>query len=178
MKKLNNKGLTAIEVLISFTIASIIIISMFKVLNVFEQKEEVVSVKTAVTSYKNQVNKSIMDDIIKCGGLNNVEVDKEEVVGDAHSKKATLMFKKTDGNCLPKDIKIQQDSNGDASYIKYGSERFNMPKVLNLKFTESDIIQREGFVEFRVSFHHPDIGNQFDAIKIILPLESYYSRVY
>ena len=45
MKKLNNHGLTAVEVLICFSITAVIVISLFKIINNFNEKQTVESRK-------------------------------------------------------------------------------------------------------------------------------------
>ena len=68
-KKLNNKGLTAVEILVCFSIVSIVVVSMFKVVNNQRDKQTIASYKNSVTTYKNSVMKTIEDGIIKGEGI-------------------------------------------------------------------------------------------------------------
>lgn len=69
MKKLNNKGLTAIEVLVCFAIISVIVISMFNIVNNYKNKRDIESYKLDITTYKNTVTKTIYNDIIENEGI-------------------------------------------------------------------------------------------------------------
>ena len=69
VKKLNNKGLTAVEILVCFSIVSIVVVSMFKVVNNQRDKQTIASYKNSVTTYKNSVMKTIEDGIIKGEGI-------------------------------------------------------------------------------------------------------------
>lgn len=68
-KKLNQNGLTAIEVLVSFVLVSIIVISMMNVVTNYKDREEQESYKTSITTYKNILTKTIYDDIIANNGV-------------------------------------------------------------------------------------------------------------
>lgn len=68
-KKLNNKGLTAVEILVCFVLVSIIIISMMNVVTNYKDKEEQESYKNSITTYKNILTKTIYDDIINNKGV-------------------------------------------------------------------------------------------------------------
>ena len=74
MKKLNNKGLTLVEILVSFSIAAIVVISMFNVVMNYQQEASMESVKSEIVSYKNTITKTIQTDIIK-GNLRSVHLD-------------------------------------------------------------------------------------------------------
>ena len=80
MKKLNNKGLTAIEVLVCFTIVSIIVISMLNVVNNYKDKQTTESYKTSITTYKNTLTKIINKDIINNKGV--ISASSTQVNGD------------------------------------------------------------------------------------------------
>lgn len=184
MKRINNKGLTAIEVLISFTIAAIIIVGMMKILNNFETKEEFTSAKSTVSTYKNTVLKTIMNDIISCGGVNDTSEITEEKIETEDEEgfviRTTLNF---NGTCSDKIIEVkqldEQASSSKKSYVKYGDETFYMPKVTNLSFNESKIMnQDDKFLIIYVGFNHSELGNQFDAINIVLPLSKTYINSY
>lgn len=73
MKKLNNKGMTAIEVLICFSIVSVIAISMLHIVNNFRVKEEVESYKMRITTFKNTVSRAILKDIMDNGGIKKLD---------------------------------------------------------------------------------------------------------
>ena len=72
MKKLNNKGLTAIEVLVCFAIISVIVISMLNIVNNYKNKQNLESYKSSINTYKTTLTKAIYDDIINNKGVINV----------------------------------------------------------------------------------------------------------
>lgn len=72
IRKLNNRGLTAVELIVSFALVSIITIAMFGVVNRYRDKENMESFKNTVTTYKNTLTQTIYNDIIANNGLNDV----------------------------------------------------------------------------------------------------------
>ena len=67
MKKLNNKGITTIEVLICFILVVIITVSMYATVSSFNEKKIIEGYKEEVYDYKNILTKDIKDDLIKIG---------------------------------------------------------------------------------------------------------------
>ena len=74
IRKLNNKGMTAIEILITFAIVVVIGVSMYDGIMDLKNKETVASYKLSLTTYKNLLTKDIQDDLIKVG-LSAVSMD-------------------------------------------------------------------------------------------------------
>ena len=67
MKKLNNKGITTIEVLICFVLIVIITVSIYATISNFNEKKVLESYKEQILNYKNLLTKDIQDDLIKVG---------------------------------------------------------------------------------------------------------------
>lgn len=67
MKKLNNKGLTIIEVVLCFVLVSIITVSMYSVISTFNEKRIQEKIKEEIFAYRNLLTKDIEDDFIKIG---------------------------------------------------------------------------------------------------------------
>ena len=67
MKKLNNKGITTIEVIICFLLVVIIATSMYTTVSAFNEKRIIEQYKEEIYSYKNILTKQIQDDFIKVG---------------------------------------------------------------------------------------------------------------
>lgn len=67
MKKLNNKGMTTIEVLLCFVLTVILAASMFGTISSFNQKRLIESYKEKIYTYKELLTKDIQDDFIKVG---------------------------------------------------------------------------------------------------------------
>ncbi len=88
LKKLNNKGMTAIEILVTFVIVAIIVVSMYDGILDLKNKETVASYKLSLVTYKNLLTKDIQDDLIKIGlssvsttPLTRIKDEKEDVIG-------------------------------------------------------------------------------------------------
>lgn len=65
--KLNNKGITTIEVIISFVIIVIIASSLFNTISAYNQKRLIENYKSKIYTYKNTLTKTIEDDFVKIG---------------------------------------------------------------------------------------------------------------
>ena len=65
--KLNNKGMTIIEILVCFVIVSIIATSIYSLVSTFNNRKTEESYKQEIYKYKNLLTKEIYDDIIKKG---------------------------------------------------------------------------------------------------------------
>ena len=76
MMKLNNKGITTIEVIICFVLVVIVTISMYSTISYFNEKRLLEDYKEQVYSYKDILTKNIQDDLIKIG-LTHAEYKKE-----------------------------------------------------------------------------------------------------
>lgn len=73
MLKLNNKGMTTAEILVSFILVAIISTSLYTTFSNYSRKMERESNKLEINKFKNILTKQIQDDIIK-GGLINAKI--------------------------------------------------------------------------------------------------------
>ena len=62
---LNNKGMSAVEVLITFTLVAVISVSLLNVVMTYKDREETESYKQEIITYKNNITKMIEDDATK-----------------------------------------------------------------------------------------------------------------
>ena len=67
MKKLNQRGITTIEVIISFVLVILISASLFTTITAYNTKRLNENYKSQIYTYKNQLTKVIQDDFIKKG---------------------------------------------------------------------------------------------------------------
>lgn len=65
LRKLDNRGMTVIEIIISFTLVSIISVSLINVVMSYKDREETESYKKEILTFKNTVTKDIQDDMTK-----------------------------------------------------------------------------------------------------------------
>ena len=64
---LNEKGMTAVEVLVCFILVVVITVSMYTTVSTYKNKQQIESFKEQIYTYKNLLSKDINDDIIKVG---------------------------------------------------------------------------------------------------------------
>lgn len=80
--KLNNKGVTTIEILISFVLLAIIVVSLYGSVESYKNKQNIESNKNQIMTYKNLLTKEIQDDLIM-KGLIDVTVKHQPLGQDA-----------------------------------------------------------------------------------------------
>lgn len=81
-KKLNNKGMTTVEILISFVLVALISTSLYTTISNYNRKMDRETFKLEINKYKNILTKEIQDDIVK-GGLISAQIK------EFHSSNAT-----------------------------------------------------------------------------------------
>ena len=83
MKKLmlNEKGMTAVEVLVCFILVVVITVSMYTTVSTYKNKQQIESYKEQIYTYKNLLSKDINDDIVKTG-LVNAEITEFNTTGN------------------------------------------------------------------------------------------------
>ena len=63
MKKLDYKGITILEIIISFVILSLIAVTLYNSVSYFNDKRRIESYKEQIYTYKNLLTKEIQDDL-------------------------------------------------------------------------------------------------------------------
>lgn len=91
---INNKGMTLIELLISFAITTAIVVSMFNVILNYQTEQSTEAIKSDIISYKNMITKLIQTDIIR-GELRSVRVDQKKHENNYTQYKFTFKFQKS-----------------------------------------------------------------------------------
>ena len=89
MKKLNNKGMTIIEVLVCFVLVAIISTSMYNSISNFNDRRNLESMKEKVINVKNIFTKEVEDDIVKKGLV--YASDKQTLTGPYHMTASGLV---------------------------------------------------------------------------------------
>lgn len=192
-KQLNNKGLTAIEVLVCFSIVAVIVMSMFKVINNQKDKQTIESYKNSVITYKNSVTKTIEEDIRLGGGINILNDINDAV--DTYVISFTLAKTNENSTSNQRTIKIEKkldcDEDSETSTIincdekneiqyYYGDlsssqkDNFPIPNIYNLKFNKIDVSSDSGYLKIYVGFDHPDLGKKYSAFELIDPISATY----
>lgn len=196
MKKLNNKGITTIEVIICFVLIIIVTMSMYSTISYFNEKRLIESYKEKIYNYKDLLTKDIQDDFIKIG-LTHADYQKNV---DGNITKYTI-------NCTMKDgtnrqLLIEQTL-GKSSYhlagldaddyfmIKYGKkngnettyqyEEYPLPE-LGFSKQNNHIIQDlcinniyvdindDNILSIYIGFYHPDLSTRY-GVNIVAPID-------
>ena len=169
MKKLNNKGMTTIEVILCFVLISTIAVSLFATISSFNEKRIIEGYKAEVTTYKNIVTKDIQNDIIKRGLINVIKNNENSF---------TFVFKNGEESTL----EIVKKEDGTPDVISYNGNKYPLPDlgetieagkkikdlhIGNIKY--SDIAYEYGIFSLIIPLDHPDLGNKY-LIKIVIPI--------
>lgn len=181
-KRLNNKGMTAIEILLCFTITIVIVISMFKTISNYKDKEDIESYKSTITTYKNTVTKSIQDDIINNGGITKLEekssTDTSESYNITMKTGVVRNFSIVKNPTYTDSTHNIVDEKNSSFSISYAGEVFELPKVYGLQFNKVLITEdKYGFFHLYVGIYQPDlgVGDKYSVLDIITPDISAYN---
>ncbi len=196
MKKLNNKGMTIVEILVCFMIVAFITTALFSTVTVFNNKRNIESAKAELIQYRNQIDKLIEDDLIH-KGLTNATVKVEDIdsADPKKGKKYTVNLFFRDGGTKNLIIYSQRageygsaDSTtctgySDNFYITYAGIKYPLPDVgdsVNENCSPSETIKDLRFNTIKVSndnnvlfiyvnFSHPELGTDY-SINITAPI--------
>lgn len=131
--KLNNKGLTAVEILVCFALMVVLVVSMYSTVTTYKNKQNIESDRDKIVAYKNLLTKEIQDDLVKKGLVDAKILDELNTSVDRYYK-VELIFRdgtkkilevKSDyardfGACMEDDGACQNDKD-DVLVIGYGS---------------------------------------------------------
>lgn len=118
--RLNNKGMTTIEILVSFILVAILSATMYTTVSNYNTKRKIESDKLEINTYKNLLTKQIQDDLIKIGlvGANTLEFSDGNVdyfaadLALADNTKRRLIIKRQ----LADDYLMVQDTEGEITF--------------------------------------------------------------
>lgn len=194
-KKLNNKGMTLIELLLCFIIVSVIVVSLLDTVMDYKTREQTEDIRKTVISYKNVITKKIQSDII-ANDLSSCEVTKQET--NSSKTKETyeikLIFNKPFSNGSKAKILTIVRGNNE-NYIMYpdivnnnyqdvrydletGTDVYDIDvnKTDNSKTNYSDIrfsyvlIEQKGDIfKLDIPIYHSELGSKYH-ITLIAPL--------
>lgn len=113
MKKLNNKGLSIIELLVCFVLVAGISVTLLNIIMEYKSMQETENIKNIIKTYKDEVTEIIERDII-VKSLTNAEMTRSS---DKYIT-ITLTFKNSfDTGSNTKELKVYSDNN--TNYIEY-----------------------------------------------------------
>ncbi len=199
LKKLNNRGMTAVEILVCFVLMSILAVSMYSSIASYKNKQSIESAKEKIFTYKNLLTKEIQDDLIK-KGLVSAEIS--ETINETKGKPENLPSKVFKVDFLFRDgskkqlvinrrlasdysvVDCSSEKINDAFSIQYGEEgnlmTYDLPdvgygenqcgeKVLDLRINNVDINKDNNILTIYIGFYHPDLGTRY-GIDIVCPI--------
>lgn len=199
LKKLNNRGMTAVEILVCFVLMSILAVSMYSSIASYKNKQSIESAKEKIFTYKNLLTKEIQDDLIK-KGLVSAEIS--ETINETKGKPENLPSKVFKVDFLFRDgskkqlvinrrlasdysvVDCASEKINDAFSIQYGEEgnlmTYDLPdvgygenqcgeKVLDLRINNVDINKDNNILTIYIGFYHPDLGTRY-GINIVCPI--------
>ena len=190
MKKLNNKGITTIEVIISFVIVIIIATSLYTTVTNYNQKRLIEGYKSKIFTYKNTVTKLIQDDIIKVG-LTHANYEKKHVGPKIiHTLDLDLKDGTTRKLIVTQIFTLSTYHDGDPDYDDYFMIQYGKPtdlieyplpnigesksesgkKVYDLSINNVIIKTEDNVLIIYIGFYHPELMTRY-GINIISPID-------
>lgn len=192
MMRLNNKGITTIEVIICFVLVVTITTAMYGTVASYNQKRILEQYKEELYTYKNLITKEIQDDFIKIG-LTHAEY-KNEVDGYTTKHRVDCTLK--DGT---RRILIVTQTFGKSEYhqkggnvndyymIQYGTSESDLIEYPLPNFGESkndtgktikDLsinnvlikVTADNVLDIYIGFYHPELTTRY-GIQIITPID-------
>ena len=162
MKKLNNKGMTAVEILVCFVLVVIISVSMYTTVSSYQNKQQIEAFKEKIFTYKNLLTKEINDDLIKDGlvtaKITNNLVDPD--TGDADVL-VEMNMRNGDKKCLKITSKKAYDYFYDPSKMVSTDEGDKlMGEILPVSEDKNDeFLISYGFCGNETEYPIPDLGS-------------------
>lgn len=145
---MNNKGVTVIEILVSFILISILVIGMMNVVYLYRGKINTSNYRKQLITYKNTLTKDIYNDILK------KKVYDVKRCEDDERRCIEFTFGLTEDSFVTKRLEISKSSTDEEKrnkYISYGGQIYkiyeelpsylsNLNKYEALKFTNDSIL--------------------------------------
>lgn len=170
---LNKKGFTIAEVLVSFSLISIILASLISATMFYRDKVKDEEVKSQLWDFKNTITKTIYDDII-----NNGIVRAESCIGSTNTC-VNLIDK--DDNYYQIKIEEYNEENRKGVYLSYNGIKYLLPDSdlgIGVGRTDSDRIcdfiggfdvstYNNKIYKVKASFRHKDMNLHYDLLFII-----------
>ncbi len=123
--KLNNKGLTVVELILSFTLLIVLVFGMFNVVVEIKDYSEAKELEKDLVEFKNRIIYKIQNDLIT-GNIKDLEIQ--------NTGTPTLKITMTDGTTKTLEINLTKKE------IKYDGETYKIPHSNLIEFLDSRVI--------------------------------------
>lgn len=193
--KLNNKGMTIIEILVTFVIVVVVVTSLYASVIALKNKETIASYKESLTTYRDLMIRDIESDLIEKGlssyAYSTLETNKDKITftfRDGQKKDLIITHKmgchaisaseKSDTTLCPgSDSKI-----GDNYSITYGGIDYKLPDIGSTENVDKqpiyDLIidnvidnSSSDIFDLKIILYHPDLGTKY-SIHITSPIDA------
>lgn len=172
MSGLNNKGFTAVELLVTFVILSFVVTGMFDVALNYKDKEQHESLKSSIMDYESKIQKVIQDDLI-IDHLVSVRISKNNTTDKLS---ASFGINNPETNVKYTTNLVIDLTSNKISYGKSGEEvTYSLPEIDNLTInkdkTSIEQLGDEGtFIKINISLSHPDFTDDELNFSITAPV--------
>ena len=186
MIKLNNKGMTTVEILVTFVIVVIIVTSLYSSVVALKNKETIASYKESLIAYRDLLTRDIQKDLIEKGLSNFSHVEDSNNATDTihltlgNNQQKTLIITHTTGCQAITDEEVRDNglcpthnkSDGDQYSIKYGDIEYKLPNIgsdknignqniYDLKINKVIVSDDNNIFDLKIIFYHPDLGTKY-----------------
>mgnify|MGYP004507722323 CR=1 FL=1 len=156
MKRLNNNGITTIEILICFVLLAVISTSLYNTVSVYRNKQTLEMEKEKIYTYKNLLTKEIQDDIIKRGLTVATKIsDTKLTMSFSNGPDTTLEVLKDENKIIYDGIEYPLPSFG---------KNFSSENVLKIDSCNIEITNSPDFLTINIPFMHPDFGTKYGIL--------------
>ena len=167
--RLNNKGITSVELLVCFIIVSTIVVSMYNLILNYRNREQIGEVNNEVVAFSNNLQEVIQSDLVM-GHLVSVS----NVSADSYS--ATLTFDSPNNYTTTITIKPNE---GVISYGKSGDViDYEIPGIADLMLSPDSSIEyipaTNGYLKITIILTHPNFTDETYSFMINCPVNYAY----
>ena len=128
--KLNNKGMSIIEIVLTFALIMVMVIGMLTIVMSYRDKASLSIKKLEMDTFKNTLTKDIQDDILKLG-IEEVDMDGECATIAGLSRCVNIVFKdgsqKVFGTSL---INVNDRDSIENKFLYYDGEKYKLHDTL------------------------------------------------
>ena len=167
--RLNNKGITSVELLVCFIIVSTIVVSMYNLILNYRNREQIEDVNNEVVAFSNNLQEVIQSDLVMghLVSVSNVSVD---------GYSATLTFDSPNNYTTTITIKPNE---GVISYGKSGDViDYEIPGIADLMLSPDSSIEyipaTNGYLKITIILTHPNFTDETYSFMINCPVNYAY----
>lgn len=185
--KLNNKGMTTIEVLVTFVIVAAIVMGMYASISNLKEKHTLATYREELVKYKDLFIRDVQNDIITKGLASvNRNSDTSVVLNFKNGEAKEIVINKRSSspdlsNATVCDTITVENSKDSISYggIEYplpdaGSDKLNINgqcmRVYSTNITSSTIQTDNNILVVKIGIFNPDLGDRY-SINIVAPID-------